>query len=57
MKSHEDSIEVWYGWVVIAVSLVIHTIGMAAPTLLFVALKTIAADFGTVRAVPSGSRW
>ncbi|MCP5152761.1 MAG: MFS transporter [Ectothiorhodospiraceae bacterium] len=51
--SRDDSIETPYGWVVIAVSLTIHTIGLAAPTLLFVSLKPIAADFDWPRAVPS----
>ena len=48
-----QSIESWYGWLVIAVSLTIHTIGLAAPTLLFVSLKPIAAEFDWPRAVPS----
>ncbi|MEM7405526.1 MAG: MFS transporter [Pseudomonadota bacterium] len=48
-----DSIEVPYGWVIIAVSLTIHTIGLAAPAILFVALKPIAAEFEWPRAIPS----
>jgi predicted MFS family arabinose efflux permease len=47
------SIEVWYGWVVLFASLIIHTIGLGAPTVLFVALKPIAADFDWPRAGPS----
>jgi MFS family permease len=53
MVQREASIESWYGWVVILVSLTIHTIGLAAPTLLFVSLKPIAAEFDWPRAVPS----
>ena len=53
MSQSDRSIEVPYGWVIIAVSLTIHTIGLAAPTILFVALKPIAADFDWPRAVPS----
>ena len=45
--------EVPYGWVVIFASLAIHTVGLGAPTILYVALKPIAADLGTLRAVPS----
>lgn len=45
--------EVWYGWVIIFVSLIVHTIGLGAPTMLFVALKPIAADLEVMRAVPS----
>lgn len=39
------SMEVWYGWVVLAASLAIHTIGLGAPTVLFVTLKPIALEF------------
>jgi MFS family permease len=53
MTKPNDSIEVPYSWVIIAVSLMIHTIGLAAPTILFVALKPIAAEFDWPRAVPS----
>ena len=53
MISREHSIEVPYGWVVIFASLTIHTIGLAAPTILFVTLKPIAAEFDWPRAVPS----
>ena len=45
--------ETAYGWVVVFASLALHSIGLGAPTLLFVALKPIAADLETVRAVPS----
>lgn len=45
--------EVWYGWVVLAASLAIHTIGMGAPTVLFVTLKPIALEFDWPRAGPS----
>ena len=53
MISREHSIEVPYGWVVIFASLTIHTIGLAAPTILFVTLKPIAAEFDWPRAIPS----
>ena len=53
MISREHSIEVPYGWGVIFASLTIHTIGLAAPTILFVTLKPIAAEFDWPRAVPS----
>ena len=53
MIHKDDSIEVRYGWVVLAASLAIHSIGLGAPTILFVTLKPIAADLGTARAVPS----
>ena len=53
MISREHSIEVPYGWVVIFASLTIHTIGLAAPTILLVTLKPIAAEFDWPRAVPS----
>lgn len=45
--------EVWYGWVVLAASLAIHTIGLGAPTVLFVTLKPIALEFDWPRAGPS----
>ncbi len=47
------SIEVGYGWVVLAASLAIHTIGLGAPTVLFVTLKPIALEFDWPRAGPS----
>ena len=53
MNQRAASIEVWYGWVVIGASLAIGTIAMAAPNILFVSLKAIAADFGWPRAGPS----
>jgi MFS family permease len=53
MHTRSDSIELPYGWVVIFASLTIHTIGLAAPTILFVTLKPIAAEFDWPRAVPS----
>ena len=48
-----QSVEVPYGWVVITASLLLHSIGLGAPNILFVALKPIAADLGTERWVPS----
>ncbi len=53
MNHSSHSVEVRYGWVVVFVSLAIHSIGLGAPTILFVALKPIAADLDTLRAVPS----
>ena len=50
---HSDSIEVRYGWVVVAASLALGTIAMACTTILAVNLKPIAADFGWPRVVPS----
>lgn len=47
------SVEVFYGWIVLAASLAIHTIGMGAPTVLFVTLKPIALEFDWPRAGPS----
>ena len=41
------SIETRYGWVVVIASLAVHSIGLGAPTILFVALKPIAADLET----------
>ena len=38
---------------VVFASLALHSISLGAPTILFVALKPIAADLDTVRAVPS----
>ena len=45
--------ETGYGWVVVFASLALHSVSLGAPTLLFVALKPIAADLETARAVPS----
>jgi|TARA_Y100000739_G_scaffold224144_1_gene228099 MFS family permease len=53
MVSRDDSIEVSYGWVVIFVSLALHSIALGAPNVLFVSLKPIAADLGSLRSVPS----
>ena len=53
MIRRADSTEVRYGWVILAVSLAIGTIAMAAPNILFVSLKDIASDFGWPRAGPS----
>ena len=53
MRRPGSSVETPYGWVVVFVSLAVHSIGLAAPTILFVALKPIAADLETARAVPS----
>lgn len=53
MSERPLSVEVPYGWVIIFASLLINTIGLAAPNILFVALKPIAADLGAARAVPS----
>ncbi len=53
MIRRADSVEVRYGWVILAVSLAIGTIAMGAPNILFVSLKDIASDFGWPRAGPS----
>ena len=53
MRRHGSSIETPYGWVVVFASLAVHSIALGAPTILFVALKPIAADLETARAVPS----
>ncbi|MFT5446438.1 MAG: MFS family permease [Gammaproteobacteria bacterium] len=53
MNKSAGSVEVSYGWVVVFASLAIHSIGLGAPSMLFVALKPIAADLNTARAVPS----
>ena len=53
MGRHGPSIETSYGWVVVFASLALHSISLGAPTILFVALKPIAADLDTARAVPS----
>ena len=53
MRRHGSSVETPYGWVVVFASLAVHSIGLGAPTILFVALKPIAADLDAARAVPS----
>ena len=53
MGRQGPSVETSYGWVVVFASLALHSISLGAPTILFVALKPIAADLDTVRAVPS----
>ena len=53
MRRHGSSVETPYGWVVVFASLAVHSIALAAPTILFVALKPIAADLDAARAVPS----
>ena len=53
MSRYGPSVETPYGWVVVFASLALHSISLGAPTILFVALKPIAADLDTVRAVPS----
>ena len=53
MERQGPSVETPYGWVVVFASLALHSISLGAPTILFVALKPIAADLDTVRAVPS----
>ena len=52
-QTHSHSVETSYGWVVIIASLLLHSIGLGAPNILFVTLKPIAADLGTARAIPS----
>ena len=53
MGRQGPSVETSYGWVVVFASLALHSISLGAPTILFVALKPIAADLDTARAVPS----
>ena len=53
MPRHGPSVETRYGWVVVFVSLAVHSISLGAPTMLFVALKPIAEDLEAARAVPS----
>ena len=48
-----QSIEVRYGWVIVGASLLISAIAQGAPNILFVTLKSIAADFSWPRAIPS----
>ena len=50
---HGASGETAYGWVVVLASLALHSVSLGAPTMLFVALKPIAADLETARAIPS----
>ena len=51
--AHGASGETAYGWVVVFASLALHSVSLGAPTMLFVALKPIAADLETARAIPS----
>ncbi len=53
MSQNNDSIEVPYGWVIVFASLALHSIGLGAPNILFIALKPMAADLGSLRSVPS----
>lgn len=53
MGRYGPSVETPYGWVIVFTSLALHSISLGAPTILFVALKPIAADLGTARAIPS----
>ena len=53
MGRYGPSVETSYGWVIVFASLALHSISLATPAILFVALKSIAADFDTARAVPS----
>ncbi|MCB1739913.1 MAG: MFS transporter [Gammaproteobacteria bacterium] len=53
MNQRPGSVEVPYGWVIVIVSLIINSIALAAPNILFVALKPIALEFDWPRAVPS----
>ncbi len=53
IKSPTPSVEVTYGWVVIISSLVLHSISLGAPNILFVSLKPIAFDLNSPRWVPS----
>ena len=53
MSQQESSIETQYGWVIIFVSLIINSIGLGAPNILFITLKPIAAELGSDRAMPS----
>ena len=53
MPRHGPSVETPYGWVIVFASLAVHSISLGAPTMLFVALKPIAEDLETARAVPS----
>ena len=52
-KEKTASIEIPYGWIIIIASLLLNTIALGAPNILFVALKPIAADLGEQRWVPS----
>ena len=54
MNTHQrGTIETPYGWVIVFCSLILNTIGLGAPNILFVSLKPIAADLDTLRWVPS----
>ena len=48
-----ESVEIPYGWVVVVASLLLNSIALGAPAILFVALKPIATDLATERWVPS----
>ncbi len=43
-------------WRIAVVSMLVISIGWGAPYLIAVALKPMAADLGSARSVPSGSR-
>ncbi len=54
MSTHApSSIETGYGWWVVAASLLLNSIALGAPNLLFVTLKPIAADLESGRSAPS----
>ena len=53
MTRTDESIEVRYGWVIIGASLLLSAIAQGAPNILFVTLKSVAADFSWPRAIPS----
>ena len=53
MSQQDSSIETRYGWVIIFVSLIINSIGLGAPNILFITLKPIASELGSDRAMPS----
>ena len=53
MGRYGPSVETSYGWVIVFASLALHSISLGTPVILFVALKPIAADLETARAVPS----
>ena len=53
MIQRDSSVEVRHGWTVAFGSLAMHTIGLGAPIVLWVALKPIASEFDWPRAVPS----
>ncbi|MCE2481448.1 MAG: MFS transporter [Alphaproteobacteria bacterium] len=53
MTRRGGSVETRYGWIVVFASLVIHTIALCSPIVLWVALKPIAEEFDWPRSVPS----